>query len=160
MLPVTNRLSSRDINRLFARPQTQKIISYPFVYFVGTHPRLQSTKWWIQLSTKISKSSVKRHILKRIFYDCIAVTSKNSGDRKNGENTAKKKWLAQQWSFNASNIHYTILAVPQKARIEEMTQVLATGKKNTIVPVIKKQFVTSLSSFTKKLWSFAESKKQ
>lgn len=55
---------------------------------------------------------------------------------------------------------YTILAVPQKNWQEETIQLLATGTKNDIVPVITKQCKTCLSSFVKKLWSSVESNKQ
>lgn len=58
------------------------------------------------------------------------------------------------------NKKYTILAVPQKKRQDEVIQLLATGTKNTIVPVIKKQFTTCLSSFVKKVWSSVELNKQ
>lgn len=136
MLPRTNRLSTRDITRLFARTTTQKIPVYPFVFFIWTHPALKNTKRWIQLSTKLSKSSVKRHVLKRVFYDCIKMT--HIVDIK----------------------PYTILAVPQKNWQDEIVQLLATGSKNDIVPVITKQFKTCLSSFVKKLWSSVESNVQ
>jgi RNase P protein component len=136
MLPRTHRLSTRDIWRLFWRTTTQKIPAYPFVFFVWTHPLLKNTKRWIQLSTKLSKSSVKRHVVKRAFYDCI-------------KDNAITLWKP-----------YTILAVPQKNWQEEIVQLLATGSKNDIVSVLKKQFTTCLSSFVKKLWSSAESKKQ
>lgn len=132
MLPRTNRLSTRDIARLFWRTTTQKIPVYPFVFFVWTHPALKNTKRWIQLSTKLTKSSVKRHIIKRVFYDCI-------GDAKIVDIKP-----------------YTILAVPQKNWHDEIVQLLATGSKNDIVPVITKQCKTCLSSFVKKLWSSVE----
>ncbi len=132
MLPRTNRLSTRDIARLFWRTTTQKIPVYPFVFFVWTHTALKNTKRWIQLSTKLSKSSVKRHIIKRVFYDCIT-------DAKIVDITP-----------------YTILAVPQKNWQDEIVQLLATGTKNDIVPVITKQCKTCLSSFVKKLWSSVE----
>jgi RNase P protein component len=127
MLPRTNRLTTKDTTRLFNRTNTQKIAVYPFVFFVGTHGLLKKTKWGIQLSTKISKSSVKRHMVKRAFYDAI-----------------------QELGLSPEK-HYTIMAVPQKNWYDEIVQLLATGTKNTIVPVIKKQFITCLSSFSKKL---------
>ncbi len=136
MLPTRNRLTTKDIARLFWHSRTQKIIAYPFVYFVGAHHALQTnTKWGIQLSTKIHKSSVKRHIVKRIFYDAITKT------------TIK---------YNS----VSVLAVPQKARIEEVSLVLATQDKNAIVTMLTKQFSSSLSQLSKKLWSSVESKKQ
>ena len=132
MLPRTHRLSTRDIARLFWRTSTQKIPVYPFVFFVWVHPALKNTKRWIQLSTKLSKSSVTRHILKRVFYDCI--TDAKIVDIK----------------------PYTILAVPQKNWQEEIVQLLATGNKNDIVHTVTKQYKTCLSSFVKKLWSSVE----
>ena len=133
MLPRTHRLSSRDITRLLSRSQTLKVAVYPFVYFVGTQYRPWVTKRWIQLPTKLSKSSVKRHILKRIFYDCI-----------------ENEKIMDMKSNN-------ILAVPQKNRYEEVIQLLATQPKNVIVTTFTKQCSNSLSSFVKKLWSSAES---
>ncbi len=100
MLPRERRLRTKDINRLFNRTDTQKIVAYPFVYFLGkkrvlrpaqqskdtlqftaTHPQKIQPKagsiidiyaqWGIQISYKFSKSAVKRHILKRSFYDLV-----------------------------------------------------------------------------------------
>jgi ribonuclease P protein component len=109
MLPTKNRLTTKDIARLFGRASTQKIVAYPFVYFVSpAHPLQTSTKWGIQLSTKVHKSSVKRHTVKRQFYSAIE-------------------------KINITFVSVSILAVPQKVWIEEMSQVLATQDKNTIV---------------------------
>lgn len=164
MLPRERRLRTKDINRLFNRTDTQKIVAYPFVYFLGKKrvlrpvqqskdtlqsPVIHSQKiqpkagntmdtyaqWGIQISNKFSKSAVKRHILKRSFYDLV-----------------ERLVPAHVWV-------YYILAVPQKNRLAECTQLLATADKTTIVNTIQKQYTDSLSLFVKRLWSSAESKK-
>lgn len=82
MLPRKNRLTTKDITRLFNRVSTQKIPAYPFVYFVGPVSRKKmlqttvnmtqdTTQWGIQLPNKMIKSAVKRHTYKRLFYACI-----------------------------------------------------------------------------------------
>lgn len=81
----------------------------------------------IQISNKFSKSAVKRHVLKRTFYDMVERLVPHD--------------IGQ----------YYLLAVPQKTRQEEMTQVLATADKTTIVTTIQKQYTASLSLFLKRL---------
>lgn len=132
MLPSNHRLRTKDVSRLLWRAQTEKIVAYPFVYFVGKQRVPAPLQWGVQISNKFSKSSVKRHILKRCFYDAIQ----------------KNKVLSdvqQKW--------YYIMAIPHKKRQEDLTQHLATSSKTTIVSLIEQQYTLSLSSFSKKLWS-------
>ncbi len=154
MLPRERRLRTKNINRLFGRTDTQKIVAYPFIFFVWKkiQPKAGSTtigtQSWksdmqrkhaqrgIQISNKFSKSAVKRHVLKRTFYDMIERLVPHD--------------IGQ----------YYLLAVPQKTRQEEMTQLLATADKTTIVSTIQKQYIASLSLFLKRLWSSNESKQQ
>ncbi len=174
MLPRERRLRTKDINRLFGRTDTQKIVAYPFVYFVGKKRVLRNqsvnqpamniksqqdiklnslsqsekiqpkagkveenyAQRGIQISNKFSKSAVKRHILKRSFYD-----------------------LVEKLVPADLGVLY-ILAVPQKKWQDEGTQLLATADKTTIVRTIKKQYKDSLSLFLKRLWSSVESKTQ
>lgn len=137
MLPSIWRLRTRSVMRMFARPQTQKIPAYPFVYFVAkAYPVGKAPQWGIQVANKISKSSVRRHMVKRAFYDAVS----RSG-----------------LIMNTALQGYSIMAVPQKTWVDELTQLLATGDKRSIVQWVSAQCATSLSQFLKKLWSSVES---
>lgn len=70
---------------------------------------------------------MKRHYIKRAFYDCVRDV------------------------HMSSTIPYAILAVPQKKWHDEIVQLLATGAKNTIVPLVMQQCKSSLSSLIKKI---------
>ncbi len=144
MLSQERRLRTKDITRLFARSSTQKIAVYPFVYFIWfqlakrkvfldwkieSEQKLSSTyiQRGIQLPNKLLKTSVERHFIKRMFYDCIDLASFS-------------EWIR------------CILAVPQKKWGEELKQLLATTNKRRIIDEQKKMFLKSLSLLSKKLW--------
>lgn len=153
MLSQERRLRTKDITRLFARSNTQKIAVYPFVYFVWAQStrkkmRLKEipsdllegtvspyTQRGIQLPNKLLKTSVERHLIKRLFYDCI------------------DQLKLHEW-------HWCILAVPQKKWGEDLIQLLATADKTRILDIQKQAFIKSLSLLSKKLWDLNnESKK-
>ena len=123
-------MSTRSIARLFGRRTTRKIPVYPFVYFIGD-ARPGQLQRAIQISNKISKHSVKRHILKRALYEQVA--------------------LLLERDPQAISPGQYILAVPQQNRIDAMTQLLATADKTAILQKIRSEYATSLSTLAKKL---------
>jgi hypothetical protein len=131
-------MTTRNVARLFGRSATRKIPVYPFVYFIGV-ARPGQLQRAIQISNKISKRSVQRHILKRTRYaQIIKILQENP--------TIIPSW-------------YYVLAVPQQNRITATTQLLATTDKTAILKKLRSEYATSLSTLAKKLWSSVDWKK-
>lgn len=133
MLPKKRRVTTREINRLLGHSSVKKIPAYPFVFFVwAQHPKRLledgENKRAIQLPNKILKKAVDRHLFKRLFYIHV------------GESDCPK-------------VNKNILAVPQKKRWEELTQLLATEPKTDIMRSQAKKIAKSLSILSKELWA-------
>lgn len=97
-------------------------------------------QWSLQVSTKISKSSVKRNFIKRLFYEQL------------------QKDLPIEKSLDGK--YYKIFVYFHKSLLEELPKLLANDDKNAIKSQIKTHFHEHFTSFPTLVCRFSDSSKR
>lgn len=136
MLPKLQKLTWKDVRFLLRKRWL--VYGKGMVFVVAPqYPGKAHNQRSLQVSTKISKSSVKRNMVKRVFYEQLAT-----------DLPLEKK--IGTW-------YYKIFVYFHKNLLEELAKLLANGDKNTIKSQIKAHLHEHFTLFPDLLCRFSDS---